>query len=131
MNEKRTVLLLHETPDGLSHWDWMIEPPHEATMAGEDERVLLTWRAGCPPWRWASEGRVKLAELGMHRRAYLTFEGGIGGGRGRVRRTDAGVVRFIEWSAEGGDLDVSLRFFRGRVSVRRVEGSRWEMRVTG
>lgn len=83
----RMVLLLHEMPDGTSHYDWLIERP--ASTGDAEERCLLTFRV---------EHRIDLAATGVfdaerledHRHVYLTFEGDVAGERGRVRRIAEG-----------------------------------------
>lgn len=77
----RAVLLLHELPDGTSHYDWMIERceqgPLVAFRVGEriDVRTCFEWTA---------------QRLPDHRRAYLDYEGEVSGGRGHVRRVASG-----------------------------------------
>lgn len=71
----RFVILEHDHP--ARHWDFMLE-------VGE---VLRTWRLADSP----GPGRMLAAEpLPDHRRLYLDYEGPISGGRGTVRRWDAG-----------------------------------------
>ena len=81
----RFVVLEHDHP--FLHWDLMLE-------AGES---LRTWRLAAPP----GPGVVTEATpLGEHRRLYLDYEGPVSGGRGTVRRWDAGT---FEWVADGPD----------------------------
>ncbi len=98
----RYVILEHRW-NGV-HWDFMLE-------RGE---TLRTWALGSPI---GSNQELPARPLGDHRRVYLDYEGDISGGRGTVRRVDAGRYRVIEWSADrvrvrlsGGQLvgDVEL-----------------------
>lgn len=113
----RLVLLRHDTPDGGQHFDLMLE-----RHAG-DER-LLTFRLD-RRIKVGAVGRARAELLGEHRAAYLTYEGEVSGGRGRVRR---------EWSAEGdlGDETsdrVRIRVKSGGVIELRSDGNAWSVEV--
>jgi hypothetical protein len=71
----RYVILEHDHP--FLHWDFLLE-------AGES---LRTWRLAAPP---QPAQTVRAEEISAHRRFYLDYEGPISGGRGSVRRWDAG-----------------------------------------
>src|SRR5262245_3351063 len=71
----RYVVLEHDHPE--LHWDFMLE-------AGE---VLRTWRLAAPP---GAEGAIPATAVFDHRPFYLDYEGPVRGGRGFVRRWDAG-----------------------------------------
>lgn len=76
------VLLLHELPDGSSHFDWM--------LARDAAGPLVTFRV---TERIDAGVRAFVAtRLPDHRRVYLTYEGDVSGGRGRVRRVAEGSV---------------------------------------
>jgi hypothetical protein len=78
----RAVVLEHTLPDGSRHFDWMIERPDPG-----EERRLCTWRTQHRPDRSVGfDGR----RIGDHRAAYLSFEGELGSGRGRVVRVASG-----------------------------------------
>jgi hypothetical protein len=71
----RFVILEHDHP--WLHWDLMLEVG----------TLLRTWRLSAPP----SPAEAVVAEpLGDHRAMYLDYEGPVSGGRGTVRRWDAG-----------------------------------------
>ncbi len=57
--------------------------------------VLLTWQLLTEP-RGAESLPIRARRIGDHRLAYLTYEGPLSGGRGHVRRIDAGTVEFHE-----------------------------------
>lgn len=83
------MLLRHALPDGSWHYDWMLE-----TVAGGP---LVTFRVMHRPdaceTRWFEAERID-----DHRRAYLTYEGAVSGGRGEVERVGAGVL--LDWNEE-------------------------------
>lgn len=90
----RYVVLAHEGAPGGAHFDWMLE-------AGG---VLATWRvpvapADLPP------GGAPAERIGDHRLAYLWHEGAVSGGRGTVRRVEAGAY---EADVDGDTWRVTL-----------------------
>lgn len=101
----RMVLLRHDLPDGTHHYDWMLERP--------DGGALLTFRVALridDPACTRFDG-VRLAD---HRAAYLTCEGEVSGGRGRVTRLASGTVEALR------DLPAD-----GLVSARVCWGGAW------
>jgi hypothetical protein len=80
--ELRYVVLHHTGSGDGDHFDLMLEVPG-------NER-LMTWRVMMPPGRWG--GDVGAVRIGDHRKAYLSYEGDISGGRGKVRRVEEGMA---------------------------------------
>ncbi len=98
----RTVLLLHELPDGSAHHDWMLEAPGVVV----DPARVLTFRIGLgqgPRGEAAFHGE----RLSDHRADYLTYEGPVSGGRGVVSRVISGECAVSEI---GSGLRVVTRF---------------------
>ena len=98
--DRPTVQLLHELPDGSAHVDWMLATDPQG------ERPLITFRL---------PGRVDELEAGQameaqriadHRPAYLTYQGPVSGGRGTVRRLRGGLVRTIDEGEETWSVEV-------------------------
>mgnify|MGYP001473011401 CR=1 FL=1 len=115
----RWVLLRHELPDSSWHFDWMLERPVTRL-----DRRLLTFRLEQRP-DFAPGARFTGLRLGDHRAAYLDFEGEVSGGRGRVRRVDAG--QLLRLSDDGGTLECQVlvgphaRLIRGQAA----RGTAW------
>lgn len=90
------VLLRHDLPDGSFHFDWMIEGPQRLPAPpSPEDRCLMTFRLQQRP----DDPRVQTFEaerLEDHRRHFLTFEGELTGGRGRVSRLASGTVHSVE-----------------------------------
>jgi hypothetical protein len=83
MPQLRYVVLRHEGY-GDPHFDLMIE-----SAPGGD---LLTWRSPV----WPLNDGIRLTALGNHRRAYLTYDGEVTGGRGAVRRVAEGTCELVQ-----------------------------------
>jgi surface antigen len=109
----RYVILEHDHPH--LHWDFMIE-------AGG---VLRTWRLAEPP----APGRAVAAEpLPDHRLVYLDYEGPVSGGRGCVKRWDAGSC---EWREDGGGVIVRLSGGRVTGTARLApDGGKWTLTLS-
>ena len=84
------VVLWHECGEAnggraASHWDLMVAVPGEEKLA--------TWQVRMEPRTWGR--RVMAERIGDHRRVYLTYEGEISGGRGKVTRVDEGPAEVV------------------------------------
>jgi DNA polymerase Ligase (LigD) len=107
----RFVILTHDWP--FPHYDLMLE----------SGKVLCTWRLTSLPAHGAPP--VAAEPLGDHRNAYLDYEGPVSGGRGEVRRWDAGD---FEWE-HGADEKIVIRLrgvrLTGRLVLLRLEQRQW------
>ena len=118
----RWVLLLHELPDGSSHFDWMIQP-----TGGGAEAALVTFRVARRPDD-PSLTDFEAERVADHRAAYLSFEGQVLGGRGTVRRVAQGIATIVRDDAH---FVVTLDGERTWVGARRgFEGSGYHFRLS-
>jgi hypothetical protein len=116
----RFVVLSHDHP--VLHWDLMLEQ-------GD---ALRTWRLARFP---DTVEPIDAEQLPDHRTAYLDYEGPISGGRGTVKRWDAGSYEPVnedagnEGAREGAPDRVVVRFagakLAGVASLTRTSGERW------
>ena len=111
----RFVILEHDHPH--LHWDFMLE-------VGE---VLWTWRLATPPEGAAS--RIVATRIGEHRRAYLDYEGQVSGGRGTVKRWDAGTYDAIRIDDTRIEMSLHGQRFTGRAVLRRLDDGAWELGI--
>ncbi len=122
-----TVQLRHVLPDGSEHVDWMIAQD----PAGHDR--LITFRL---PRRIDDlvEGETVIAEdIGLHRPAYLDYEGPVSGGRGEVTRLRRGDVVSWDREADRWVLEVVWPAVASQVPIRqnlrleRRSGRKWRV----
>jgi hypothetical protein len=115
-----TVLLKHELPDGSSHFDWLLE------RAGHPDLGLVTFRVQVRPDE-NTASHFEAVRLADHRREYLTYEGPISGGRGRVIRLASGACAMDETP---GRLSIRFRFGSQwrEVEGKTLDADRWEFR---
>lgn len=110
----RYVILEHDHPH--LHWDLMLE----------SGAVLRTWRLAAPP----RAGTTVAAErIGDHRKAYLDYEGPVSGGRGSVKRLDAGSFAWQEDKADRVVVTLGGRL-RGRAELARQPSGEWSLAFT-
>src|SRR5437660_7634987 len=106
----RFVILEHNHP--MLHWDLLLEEGDH----------LRGWRLAEPPLA----GRTIRAEATPdHRLLYLDYEGPVTGGRGEVRRWDAGEYEFHQSEEPDLSLNLAGRRFRGPVCLHRERGQKW------
>lgn len=98
----RTVLLLHQLPDGSSHFDWLTET--------DPDGPLLSFRLQDRPDRPTRSFRAQ--RLPDHRPAYLDYEGPVSGNRGEVRRIASGRA---DLAVAADRIEASLDFGAGAV----------------
>ncbi len=96
----------------MLHWDFMMEQADS----------LRTWRLEKEP---AGVGPISAQEIGLHRLLYLDYEGPVSGGRGRVRRWDAGSYELVEATPDRLLLSLQGTRCRGSVSLARDPRGTW------
>jgi hypothetical protein len=111
----RFVVLEHDHP--FLHWDLLLEVGSH----------LRAWRLAGPP----EPGKVIPATANfLHRLLYLDYEGPVSGGRGTVRRSDAGT---FSWLADEPDLvrvKLAGRRLLGDLVLTRLEDENWSVVLT-
>jgi hypothetical protein len=105
----RFAILAHDHPS--PHWDLFLE-------AGP---VLRSWRLLQP----LRDGvAVPAEQIGDHRLMYLDYEGPVSGGRGTVKRIDAGTFTWKEDGPEKLAVLLAGRVFYARLVLIR-NGDNW------
>ncbi len=89
----RFVILAHERPDGAVHYDLLIE-----SVGAGREGVCFTWSFAEPP----ADREQRCRRIFDHPSRFLTYEGPLREGLGRVHRHDAGTCQL------DGDPDETL-----------------------
>jgi len=109
----RFVIQEHTTPEGV-HWDLMLE----------QDGVLITFRLEDEPARsLASE--IRATKIFDHPLRFLTYEGPVQKGTGKVRIVDHGVSRYRSQSEELLTFELDGRVLRGDFALTHVEGDEW------
>jgi hypothetical protein len=124
-------VILHHTawPGKPDHYDLLIQI-HEGAENDRFLKAFYTESNALPvpsqPGETRRESRLLLQE--DHRVAYLTYQGQVGGGRGRVARVDEGECEhLIEPSREELKCRLSGQRFKGVFRLRHHEQAEWIM----
>lgn len=119
----RFAVLEHDSPEGL-HWDLLVEW----------DAAARTWRLPSPPAMpdapAGSNEQTACVALADHRLRYLDYEGPISGGRGTVRRWDAGTYRLVEDAPGRLVIDCWGQRIEGRWILEQVPQSPGGWRAT-
>jgi hypothetical protein len=111
----RFVVQEHTTPDGV-HWDLMLEKAD----------VLTTFRLKQPP-QAASNGAVRAVRIFDHPLRFLTYEGPVQKGTGKVRIVDRGTCCLIDEADNAITLTVQGEILQGGFTLTRIEGTSWQL----
>ncbi len=97
------------------HWDLMLE-------SGD---TLLTWRLDKNPAE--IDGPAEALRIFDHPLKFLTYEGPVNKGKGRVQIADAGTYEIMHKNGERIELDLLGEILKGKFSLTRVEDDRWQL----
>jgi hypothetical protein len=111
---KKFVIQKHSAAEGL-HWDLMFE-------AGT---VLETYRLEMPPEK-LSEQVNPAVKIFDHPLKFLTYEGGVNQGKGRVEIADAGTYQLLNQSENRKELQIRGKVLKGKFVLTCIEKDRWE-----
>ena len=111
----RFVVQEHTTPDGI-HWDLMLE-------RGE---VLTTFRLEQPP-EAASTGTIRATKIFDHPLRFLTYEGPVQKGTGKVRIVERGTYEAPIEEEDAITLRLHGTILRGDFRLTRMEGTSWQL----
>lgn len=115
----RRFVILHHTGGGPEHWDLMLE----------DGRTLATWRLSRSPDPHDATP-IDAVRIVDHRKAYLTYDGPVGGERGDVARLDGGAFRLLGrrtdvWEFELAGQRIAGVFFLRKSAPDSPRAERW------
>ena len=114
----RFVVQEHTTPDGV-HWDLMLETGQTLTtfrLAERPEDVL--------------RHAVKAVRIADHAMRFLTYEGPVQKGTGKVRIVERGTYRRLDDRDDIITLDVQGAVLQGSFTLTCKEGATWELEAT-
>lgn len=104
-------VILHHTGHRPEHWDFMLE----------EADALATWKCSSNPAASSPGQILSCRRLPDHRRAYLTYEGVISHGRGRVQRIEEGEYECIPAEEHHRRVRLHGKKFSGLVELRQDE----------
>jgi bifunctional non-homologous end joining protein LigD len=96
---RRFVIQRHKRQDEPVHWDLMLER----------DDFLETYRIGIAPEQWGS-GPIEAVKIFDHPLKFLTYEGSVNKGKGRVSIADSGTYEILTYNEDKMVIKFSGRF---------------------
>ena len=113
---RKFVILKHECPQTIDHWDLMLEQSDHLTC----------WQAPLTPSKWG-HSPITLTKIFDHRKKYLHFEGEISNNRGKVSQIDHGEYRYISKSTNEWEIELTGVTLKGTWKIKQMVGHQWEL----
>lgn len=110
---KKFVIQEHTTADSV-HWDLMLE-------SGD---TLLTWRLDKNPAE--IDNTSEAVKIFDHPLKFLTYEGPVNEGKGRVQIADTGTYKVMHENDERIELDLFGRILKGKFTLTHVKDAHWQ-----
>ena len=110
---KHYVILRHVTPAG-THWDFMLEKNDH----------LATWRINIPPEQLRSTP-ADAEKIFDHPKKFLTYEGPVNKGIGKVSRQDKGTYTIINETPEKLQIRINANILNGNYTLRQNSKDIW------
>jgi len=113
MSGDRFVFQEHTTPEGI-HWDLMLE----------QDGVLMTFRLEDEPAQ-SLVREVRAVKIFDHPLRFLTYEGPVQKGTGKVRIIDRGMYQYRKHNENLLALKLDGALLNGDFTLTRIEGDEW------
>jgi len=114
---KRFVVQKHQKESEPTHWDLMLER----------DGILETYRVALPPEKWGKEA-IEAAKIFDHPLKFLSYEGSVNKGKGRVEIADCGTYRLIKKDENQKQISFAGKLLKGEYRLCLIEDDRWELR---
>jgi hypothetical protein len=112
----RFVIQQHDRQGEPRHWDLMLEQ-------GDD---LKTFRLDIPPDQLLIQP-AKAIPITDHSLRFLTYEGSVNKGLGRVEITERGTYKTFAQGNDSWELELDGQILKGRFSLTRSTSDSWDM----
>jgi bifunctional non-homologous end joining protein LigD len=112
----RFVVQRHTRDGERPHWDLMLERG----------TVLETYRVCLPPEDWGYKP-MEAVRIFDHPLKFLSYEGSVNKGKGRVEIADAGTYRLIEKDETQQQISFAGKLLKGKFKFCLIESDRWEI----
>jgi hypothetical protein len=113
---KKFVAQKHRKESEHTHWDLMLE----------SGGILETYRLSLPPEKWGKEA-IEAVKIFDHPIKFLTYEGPVNKGKGRVDIADTGTYRLISNDEKQKLILFAGNLLKGEYRLCLIEGERWEL----
>jgi bifunctional non-homologous end joining protein LigD len=114
---KKFVVQKHQKESEPTHGDLMLE------RGG----ILETYRVAEPPEKWG-ERAIEAVKIFDHPLKFLSYEGSVNEGKGRVEIADCGTYRLIKKDENQKQISFAGKLLRGEFQLCLIKEDRWELR---
>ena len=116
MSEELKQFVIAEHTKGIAvHWDFMLE-------SGD---CLQTYRLDTPPEKIAGQTAVCAERIFDHPLKFLTYNGPVNDGKGKVRIVDEGVYEITSEDRNKIALDLTGGTLKGKFTLEHIEDDKW------
>ena len=116
-NEPLRFVIQRHTRDGeRPHWDLMLE----------SGGILETYRLTDPPEKWGKKA-IEAVKIFDHPLKFLSYEGSVNKGKGRVEIADCGTYCLIEKEETQQQLLFAGKLLRGKFRLCLIRDDRWKL----
>ena len=113
--EPNKFVIQKHTRDDEVHWDLMLE-------AGD---CLQTWRLSKNPDEIVNQS-AEAVKIFDHPLKFLTYEGPVNKGKGRVKIADAGTYEVMHENDERIELDLLGQILKGKFTLIHLKNDHWQ-----
>ena len=113
---QRFVVQEHTTPDGV-HWDLMLE----------QDDTLTTFRLEAEPAHCLT-GAIRAVKIFDHPLRFLTYEGPVQKGTGKVRIVDSGRYQLLNQGDDRCTFKLNGVILQGEFTLTRIEDTVWQFK---
>ena len=113
---KKFVVQKHSRKSEPAHWDLMLE----------QNGILETYRLAEPPEKWGQKA-VEAVKIFDHPIKFLSYEGSVNKGKGRVEIADCGTYHLIEKDKTQKQISFAGKLLRAEYRLCLIEDNKWEL----
>ncbi len=111
---RKFVIQEHATADSV-HWDLMLE----------SDNCLQTWRLDKNPAEVASHS-IEAVKIFDHPLKFLTYEGPVNQGKGRVQIADVGTYEITHQTDDQIEINLPGRILKGKFTLTHIKNDQWQ-----
>jgi bifunctional non-homologous end joining protein LigD len=112
--QKKYVVQKHRKQSDPVHWDLMME----------NGTVLETYRLAAPPEKWG-EKVIEAVKIFDHPLKFLSYEGTVNKGKGRVEIADCGTYCLIKRNKNQQQVSFSGEILKGEFQLCLIKEDKW------
>lgn len=96
----------------------------------EEDDCLLTWRIDVPPRNWVFSS-IKAEKIFDHDKKYLTYQGPVNKGAGKVEIADTGELKITCKKQDRVEFTSAGKILNGSFTLFHSQNNKWELSLLG